>query len=135
MAGGYWHISDRILKRGTIGYDFIGTTPFISVNADTHEFDLSEIKVIFLDIKETPITLDGSSYNYITTPVFLECEGFSQDDGALIYTGKASSSFGTPVDLKAYVYFGGDDIIDPKKVPIIAIEFEGVTSGGGDNNN
>ena len=130
MAGGYWHISDRILKRGNTGYDFIGTIPFISIDTDTNEFDLSEIKVILLDIKETGITLDGTSDNHITTPVFLECEGFSQDDGAFVYVGKALSSFGTPVDLKAYVYFGIPT--DPKKIPIKAIEFVGTTIDGGE---
>lgn len=131
MASGYWHISDRILKKGVTGYDFIGRTPFISVNMDTHEFDISEIKVILLDIKETTISLDGNDDEHIATPVFLECEGFSEDDGGFKYVGKASSSYGTPVDLTAFVYIGA--LTDPKRIPITAIEFVGVTSGGGGN--
>lgn len=132
MAGGYWHISDRMLKKGKHGYDFIGTTPFISLDMETNEFDLSEIKVILLDLKETTITLDTSVNNHIITPVFLECEGFSQDIGGLVYTGKTTSSYGTPVDLQVYVYFSGSD---PKKVPVASIEFVGTTIDGGDDEN
>lgn len=133
MAGGYWHITDQILKRGTTGYDFVGRTPFISVNAGTGEVDFSGIKVVLLDIKETSITLDGTANKHITTPVFLECKGISGNEPALVYEGVASSSNGTPVDLTALLYFGA--LSDPKKVPIIAIEFLGESIGGGDNNN
>lgn len=131
MAGGYWRISDRMLKKGKHGYDFIGTTPFISLDMDTNEFDLSEIKVILLDLKETEISLDTVMNNHIITPVFLESEGFSQDIGGLVYTGKTTSSYGTPVDLEVYVYFNGSN---PKKIPVTSIEFVGTTIGDADEN-
>lgn len=126
MAGGYWHITDRILKKGNTGYDFIGNTPFVSVNTDTNEFDFN-VKAILLDIKETLISLDGNYNNHIITPVYLECQGYSSDDGGFVYVGKTSSSFGTPVDLTAYLYIG--PLTDPSRIPIKAIEFVGVTSG------